>query len=286
MATLYLASTPIGNLGDITLRALEIFKSVRVVAAEDTRVTRKLLSHYGIHCRLISYNEHSPPSRLDEILSVLQDQDVVYATDAGAPGISDPGMTLVATALEKGIKVTPLPGASALTTAIMGSGFPANRFLFLGFLPRGSKERAEALAQATTTPYTIVLFEAPHRLVKTLQDLLNALGDRQIVVAREMTKIHEEFRRSHISQEIEYWSKTEPRGEYTLVIAPSAALQEAGQDEQSLSVYLDRIEEGVRAGKKAKDIIKQIATQTGISRNLLYRAWLDHLQNINQDKKS
>ncbi len=285
MATLYLASTPIGNLGDITLRALEILKSVSVVVAEDTRITRKLLSHYGIHCRLISYNEHSPPYRLDEILSMLQDQDVVYATDAGTPGISDPGMTLVAAALERGIKVTPLPGASALTTAIMGSGLPANRFLFLGFLPRSSKERAETLAQAATSPYTLVLFEAPHRLVKTLQDLLNALGDRQIVVAREMTKIHEEFRRSHISQEIEYWSKTEPKGEYTLVIAPSAA-QGASQDEQGLSVYLDRIEEGVRAGNKAKDIIKQIAAQTGISRNLLYRAWLDHLQNINQDKKS
>ncbi len=219
MGTLYLVATPIGNLEDITLRALRVLKEASLIAAEDTRTTRKLLARYEISTPVVSFHEHSPPARLTELLRALAEGDVAVVSEAGMPGISDPGYRLVQEAIAAGFPVVPIPGPSAVITALAASGLPADRFLFLGFLPARASARRKALTEAAPLPYTLVFFEAPHRLLETLKDALEILGDRRIGIARELTKVHEEIWRGTLDQALEHFRTREPRGEFTLVIA-------------------------------------------------------------------
>ncbi len=274
MGVLYIVSTPIGNLGDVTLRALETLRAVPLIVAEDTRHTRKLLAHNDIHTRLLSYNEHSPPSRLEQILDALGEGDVALVTDAGTPAVSDPGRGLVLAAHEAGFSVSALPGPSAVLTALVLSGMDTSNFLFLGFLPRRPADRRAKLREARDLPYTLVLFEAPHRIRRTLQALREVLGDRALSIAREMTKLHEEVRRGTITSEIEYWATQEPRGEYTLVVAGNEAKAAPARDGDPI----DRVAELVAQGQKATEAVRVVARETGSDRRELYAAWLDQPQ--------
>lgn len=217
--TLYIVPTPIGNLEDITLRALRVLREVALIAAEDTRTTGRLLAHYGIRTPQISYHEHNKLARLGEILAVLRTGDVALVSDAGTPGLSDPGYELIRAAIEAGVRVVPLPGASALLPALVASGLPTDRFTYLGFLPRARSARRAVLEQARHLPYTVVIYEAPHRLLDTLADLLEMWGPRQIAVARELTKLFEEIWRGPLDAALEHFTHHPPRGEITLVVA-------------------------------------------------------------------
>jgi len=216
---LYVVATPIGNLEDITLRALRVLQEVALIVAEDTRHTRKLLARYEIETPLLSFHEHSPPARLREILQRLQaGESVALVTDAGTPGISDPGATLVKAAHEAGIPVVPIPGASAVTAALSVAGFPAQRFRFEGFPPRKEGARKRFFESFKEENAPIVLFESPHRLLKTLQAALEVLGDRPVTVCREMTKQFEEIFYGTLSEAIDHWQRHIPRGEFVIVI--------------------------------------------------------------------
>ncbi|MFZ5592283.1 MAG: 16S rRNA (cytidine(1402)-2'-O)-methyltransferase [Bacillota bacterium] len=217
--TLYLCATPIGNLGDITLRALEVLRSVDLVAAEDTRRTRQLLAHYDIHVPLTSFHEHNWKSKGPQLVRQLQEgRSIALVTDAGMPGISDPGSELVALAVEAGLKVVPVPGATAAIAALVVSGLPAERFCFEGFLPARAAERRRALKALAGERRTLVFYEAVHRVDKTLADMLEVLGDRRICVARELTKLHEEIWRGTLAGAVEYFSGRPLKGEFTLVV--------------------------------------------------------------------
>lgn len=221
--TLFLVATPIGNLKDITLRALEVFKSVPLIAAEDTRRTRKLLTHYQITTPVVSYFEHNRATRIPQLIQQLQHGDsLALVTDAGTPGVSDPAYKLIRAALEKGIKVEAIPGPSAALAALVSSGLPTDRFLFEGFLParKGRKKRLEALRELDAT---LIFFESSQRLVRTLRDCFAVFGDRPAVVARELTKIHEEVIRGTLSEVLSYFNHTPPRGECTLLIGKNDA---------------------------------------------------------------
>ncbi|OGO06665.1 MAG: 16S rRNA (cytidine(1402)-2'-O)-methyltransferase [Chloroflexi bacterium RBG_13_57_8] len=268
MPSLYVVATPIGNLEDITLRALRVLREVKLIAAEDTRKTRRLLSRYAIKTPMTSYFEHNKLSKLDHILDQLKDNDVALVSEAGMPGISDPGYELIVAAAKRGIPVVPVPGPSAVTAALAVSGLPTDRFTFVGFLPGRSAARRRALASLAGEPGTIIALEAPHRLAATLQDILDVLGDRPLAIGRELTKLHEEIYRGTVNGALAYFAK--PRGEITLVIAgrPSAEKPTlTGPVEQRLSgLYHD--------GAKAKDAIAAVAAVTGLPRKELYKAWL------------
>lgn len=272
VSTLYIVSTPIGNLRDISVRALDTLREVSLIVAEDTRHTRKLLTHYDIHRPLLSYNEHSPPRRLEEILDATRTADVAVVTDAGTPGISDPGRDLVSRARESGVEVFALPGPSAALTALVASGLPTENFVFLGFLPRKPRDRQAHLQRVRDLPFTLVLFEAPHRLLRTLQALEDELGDRVIAVARELTKIHEEVRVSSCSAERRYWSQHEPRGEFTLVVEGAQTLQ----PEPDIDCQLASVEQLVESGMRPSEAVREVAAAAGSSRKELYRRWLEH----------
>ena len=217
MAALYVVATPIGNLEDITLRALRTLKEVDLIAAEDTRKTRRLLSAYDIHTPLTSFHEHSGKGKVEQILRVLsEDKAVALVSEAGTPGINDPGYPLIKAAIEEGIDVIPMPGPSAPIAALVVSGLTSHRFTYLGFLPRKKGERRKVLASLSEDAGTLVLLESPHRLIKSLEDILEVLGDRRIAVCREMTKIYEEIYRGRISEALEHFKQ--PRGEFTLVV--------------------------------------------------------------------
>ncbi|MBI2887619.1 MAG: 16S rRNA (cytidine(1402)-2'-O)-methyltransferase [Chloroflexi bacterium] len=216
MPVLYVVATPIGNLEDITLRALRVLGEVGVIAAEDTRTTRRLLAKYSIRTPVTSYHQFSHPARVQSLVDVLERQDVALVSEAGMPGISDPGFTLVRAALRRGYTVTPVPGASAVVTALAISGLPTDQFVYLGFLPRRPAERRKALAALATESRTVVGFEAPHRLRKTLQDLATLLGQRPLVLCRELTKLYEEVYRGDAAGALEHF--VQPRGEFTIVI--------------------------------------------------------------------
>lgn len=218
MAVLYLVGTPIGNLEDISPRALAILQSVALIAAEDTRTARQLLTHFDIHTPLTSYYEHSQLSKLDRILDTLATGDVAVVSEAGMPGINDPGYELVRVAITRGYQVSPIPGPSAVLAALVASGIDASAFYYLGFLPRESQARRKLLRQVRDEPLTLVCFETPHRLRAALKDLHDVLGDRPMCAAREMTKVFEEFRRGTIGQVRAYFEANEPRGEFTLVV--------------------------------------------------------------------
>jgi len=273
MGTLYLVATPIGNLEDITLRALRVLKEVSLIAAEDTRTTRKLLARYEISTPLVSFHEHSPPARLAELLQALGQGDMAVVSEAGMPGISDPGYRLVQEALAAGFPVVPIPGPSAVTTALAASGLPADRFVFLGFLPARASARRKALADAASLPYTLVCFEAPHRLLETLEDALEILGDRRLAVARELTKVHEEFWRGTLSQALEHFRAQAPRGEFTLVIAGAGEEDTAGRrwSEEQVRQELARL---LAEGIPLKEASRRVAGQAGWSRREVYQLGL------------
>ncbi len=268
MPALYVVATPIGNLEDVSLRALRILREVKLIAAEDTRKTRRLLVTYDIKTSVTSYHEHNKWAKLDYILSYLKEGDVALVSEAGTPGMSDPGYELIVAASQRGILVVPVPGPSAVITALVISGLPADRFIYIGFLPRKAGGRRRLLESVAGEYGTIVALESPHRLLAALNDIRLALGDRKIAVCRELTKIHEEVFRGRISQAIEHF--TEPRGEFTLVIEGKS-----GKDKPQLTEDIERQLHYMRqSGVTAKEAIAKVAEDTGLSKKELYRAWL------------
>jgi 16S rRNA (cytidine1402-2'-O)-methyltransferase len=216
MAILYVVATPIGNLEDVSLRALRILREVRLIAAEDTRKTRRLLNAYNIETPLTSYHEHSKRAKLDYLLGHLEKEDLALVSEAGMPGLSDPGYDLIVTATDRAISVVPVPGPSAVITALVISGLPTDQFVYVGFLPRRKGQRQRLLSSVSNEPRTIVAFEAPHRLREALTDIEEILGDRRVSVCRELTKVHEEVFRGRVSEAREHFAQ--PRGEFSLVI--------------------------------------------------------------------
>ncbi len=267
MGTLYLVATPIGNLQDLSPRALQILRQVQLIAAEDTRVTRKLLSAFGLHTPLTSYFEHNKLTKLDVILSALSSGDVALVSDAGTPTINDPGYELVKAALEAGCQVSPIPGPSAPLAALAASGLAAEAFLYLGYLPRKSSERGRRLKEVAALPYTLIFLEAPHRLQETLTTLESVLGNRQIAVARELTKIHEQVWRGKISEAGEYFLQNEPRGEFTLVVAGFDGEKKGKWTEKSV---LSAIKSGIKMREAPSTLAKRLADQSGWDRRELY----------------
>ena len=221
LGTLYLVSTPIGNLEDITLRALHVLEAVPLIAAEDTRHTRKLLTHYGLRRPLVSLHARNEERQLAALLRRLGEHDVALVSDAGTPALSDPGVRLVNAAVASGLPVVPIPGPSAVLAAVVSAGLPTNQFTFLGYLPRKRGELDRILREVGREKRTLVFFESPHRLLKTLAIMANTLGDRAVVVAREMTKSHEEFARGTPASLLERFQRQPPRGELTVVVAGS-----------------------------------------------------------------
>ena len=216
MPALYVIATPIGNLEDISLRALRLLREVKLIAAEDTRTTRRLLTAYDIKTPLTSYHEHSKRAKLDYILDYLEKEDLALVSEAGMPGLSDPGYELIVSAIERGISVVPVPGASAVITALVVSGLPTDQFVYVGFLPRRKGQRQRLLNSIAEERRTIVAFETRHRLTEVLNEIEGILGDRRLCVCRELTKVHEEIFRGRMSQAREHFA--EPRGEFSLVI--------------------------------------------------------------------
>ena len=268
MPVLYIVATPIGNLEDISLRALRTLREVKLIAAEDTRKTRRLLVTYEVKTPVTSYHEHNKWTKLGYILGCLDDGDVALVSDAGMPGISDPGYELIVACAQRGIPVVPIPGPSIAITALAVSGLPAERFIYLGFLPHKSSGRRRVLESVVDEYGTIVVLEPPHRLLASLNDILLVLGDRKVAVCRELTKVHEEVFRGTISQAIEHF--TEPRGEFTLVIEGRGE-----KDKPQLTEDIERrLHQMHLSGVTAKEAIATVAGETGLSKKELYRAWL------------
>ncbi|MEX1187469.1 MAG: 16S rRNA (cytidine(1402)-2'-O)-methyltransferase [Gemmatimonadaceae bacterium] len=263
---LYLVSTPIGNLGDISFRAVEVLRSVAVILAEDTRHSRRLLDHYEVATPTSAYHEHNEARATPKILERLAaGQDVALISDAGTPLLSDPGARLVADAIEAGFDVVPVPGASALLAALAGAGLGAERFTFFGFLERRGRARAEAIAEIAATPHTCVLYEAPGRVGATLRNLVEAgMGERTCAVARELTKKFEEFRRGTVAGLAEHYGDEGPRGEVVIVLGPKAEEQ---VDEDELRKHADALRD---EGKTPREIVAGLIAM-GASRNLAYR---------------
>ena len=279
MGTLYLVATPLGNLEDITLRALRILREATIIAAEDTRHTRKLLNHFAIATPTISYHEHSGPAGTAAVLAALAEGDVVLVSDAGTPAISDPGADLIQAALSAGFPVVPIPGPSAVITALIASGLPTSEFTFLGFLPRRSQERRALLLSVSLEPRTLVIYEAPHRLRACLDDLLTVLGDREACLARELTKVHEQWLRGTLSTlKARYGGQDEPRGEYTLVIAGASQASHSQMEDEPEALSLrarDRLRELLAMGNGTRDAAAIVAHELGLPRREMYRLALD-----------
>jgi len=270
VGTLYIVGTPIGNLEDVSLRALRILGEVDLIAAEDTRRTRKLLIRYEIKTPLTSYHEHSKLAKLDELLGTLEQKDVALVSEAGMPGLSDPGYELIEAAIARGIPVVPVPGPSALITALVVSGLPTVSFLFLGFLPRRKKRRRQILASVAGERRTLVAFEAPHRLRASLADLKAVLGDRRIAVARELTKVYEEVWRGSVSQALAHFEENPPRGEFTLVIEGAREERVTWDEGQVREVLAELVAEGA----ERKEAVKAVADLAGWPKREVYRVAL------------
>lgn len=264
MHTLYIVPTPIGNLEDITLRALRILREVSLIAAEDTRTTSVLLRHYDILTSLVSYHEHNKLARLDAIFDALATGDVALVSDAGTPGISDPGYELIRTAIERGVKIEPLPGANAVLPALVGSGLPVDQFVYLGFLPKKASALSQTFADLAEEPRTVVAYESPHRLLESLKALRDALGERPVCVARELSKLYEEFQRGTVSEVIAHFEATPPRGEITLVIGGAESVV---WDERRVRAALA---ERVNAGQSLSQAAKQVALDSGWHKRDVY----------------
>jgi 16S rRNA (cytidine1402-2'-O)-methyltransferase len=268
LGTLYIVGTPIGNLEDISLRALRILGQVDLIAAEDTRKTRHLLAHHGINAPLTSYWEHNKLSKLDYILDVLREQDVALVSNAGMPGISDPGYELIRSAIEGGIEVVAVPGPSAIVAALVVSGLPTDGFLYLGFLPRKRGKRVSLLTSVAGERRTVVAFEAPHRLLAALEDVRETLGERRLAVTRELTKLHEEVVRGSSSEVIDHFRSKPPRGEVTLVIEGA---EEASWDPGEVEKALQKLR---REGVSPTEAVREIARISQLPRAEVYRIWV------------
>lgn len=276
---LYLCATPIGNLEDMTFRCIRVLKEVDVIAAEDTRNSIKLLNHFEIKTPMTSYHEFNKVEKARVLVEkMLKGETVALITDAGTPGISDPGEELVRQCIEAGIKVTPVPGAAACINALIMSGMPTRRFCFEAFLPSDKKEKADVLEQLKTEQRTIIIYEAPHRLLRTLTELESALGGmRKIAVCKELTKRHETVYRDTISGALGYYTANEPKGEYVLVIegrSPKELLEEkrAAWDDMSIEEHFNMY---VSRGMDKKDAMKLVAKDRGVSKRDIYNALLD-----------
>ena len=268
MGSLYLVATPIGNLEDMSPRAVRILREAHLIAAEDTRVTRKLLAHFDVHRPLTSYFEHNKLSKLDRILAALTEGDVALVSDAGTPALNDPGYELVRAALAAGHEVCPVPGPSAPLAALVASGLPTDAFLYLGYLPRKSSERLEALRRVADLAYTLVFLESPHRLLAALADLQAALGDRPVAAARELTKLHEEIWRGTISGAQEHFRENQPRGEFTLVVGGKTREEKRRWAEERVMIA---IKFGLKLGESPSALAKRVAEESGWERREVYR---------------
>ena len=267
MGTLYLVATPIGNLEDITLRGLRVLREVTLIAAEDTRQTRKLLDRHDIQTPLVSYHEYNKESRSAGILDALKQGDVAIVSDAGTPGLSDPGYELVRSAIAAGFTVSPIPGPSAPVAALVASGLPADGFVFVGYLPRRSADRLRLLASFSREKRTIVAFEAPHRLRRSLDDLIATFGEgRQAAVCRELTKIYEEILRDNLGGIRDHFNRVEPRGEFTLVIggSPDGTAWELTEVRTALAARLE-------SGMSPTQAARSVAAESGWTRHKVYR---------------
>ena len=291
---LYIVSTPIGNLADITLRALDTLRTVDLIAAEDTRHTRKLLSYYDIHKRLVSYHEHNARQRGAELLEkIASGQSVALVTDAGTPGVSDPGQLLIEAALERGMEPVAIPGPTALISALVISGLPTQPFVFLGFPPARGAERRRFFERNSRLAMTLILYESPKKLAKTLKDMLGSWGERRVAVARELTKIHEEIFRGSISEAVGHFSG-EVRGELTLVVEGAGAGQNTdfqsypgpgpsnlgpeglnpNSSNQESPAWRDELRDLLLGGLSSKEAASAIAGRFNLSRRVAYQAAL------------
>lgn len=270
---LYLVATPLGNLEDITYRALKVLAEVDLIAAEDTRHTLKLLNHFGIKQRMVSYYQHNERQRTVEILDKLHSGlNIALVSDAGMPGISDPGHYIVAEAIKEGITVIPIPGASAVITALAASGLPTDTFWFQGFLPRKAKEQAGILADLAKINGTLVFYEAPHRLEATLKNIYQVLGDREAVIARELTKVHEEFIRGRLSEIISRLEQDVPKGEFTILIAGATAGVNRQNSTNQNNSKNGTVNDGEELSLRQK--LRKIAEETGRSTKEVYQIYL------------
>jgi 16S rRNA (cytidine1402-2'-O)-methyltransferase len=267
MGTLYLVATPIGNLEDMSPRAVRILHEVKLIAAEDTRHTRQLLTHFDLHTPLTSYYEHNKLTKQDGILAALAQGDVAIVSDAGTPAINDPGYELVKAALEAGHPVSPVPGPSAPIAALAASGLPTDSFLYLGYLPRKTSERKALCEQVGLLPYTLIFLESPHRVLDSLTDLEAFLGDREMAAARELTKVYEQIVRGRISQVRAYFTENEPRGEFVLIVSGQASVS---PEQWSKEKVLAAIQAGLLAGKKSKELAAELAGPSGWNKKELY----------------
>jgi len=266
--TLYLVATPIGNLGDMTPRAVQTLAEADLIAAEDTRRTLQLLNHFSIKGKLLHYDENNKEKQGPVLLQeLLQGKNVALVTDAGFPGISDPGEAMAQLAIQNGITVTPVPGANACLTALVASGLPSTPFFFGAFLPKSKKNRKEQLEKWKQIPATVVLYEAPHRIMEVLEEILAVWGDRQMAFGRELTKLHEEFRRGRVSEIISYLKDNPPRGEFVLVIAQA---EEEPPNEEEVKDPLDAVKEKIAEGISKKEALSEIAKQYKIPKRDLY----------------
>lgn len=275
MGTLYLVATPIGNLEDMSPRAIRTLREASLIAAEDTRHTGKLLKHFEIETPITSYFEHNKLDKLDFILEKLSTGDVALVSDAGSPAVNDPGYELVRAALDSNYDVRPVPGPSAPIAALTVSGLPTDSFLYLGYLPHKTSERHRRLEEVENQPYTLVFLESPYRVVEALEDIFSILGDRRICVAREMTKMFEEYWRGDVSGGVEYFKSQPARGEFTLVIE---GRKMNGDEKWTVERLQSAIEVGLRNEKSAKDISADLAKQSGWKKKEIYSL-------INQNKE-
>lgn len=268
--TLYLCPTPLGNLEDITYRVLRVLKEADIIAAEDTRHTKKLLNHFNIHTHLTSYHEHNKHNKTETIINYLLSGKVVaLVSDAGTPGIADPGEELIKEAIKSDIAVISLPGPVAAVTALVGSGLPTQPFAFYGFPPAKGGERKDFLKHILAEDKTVVMYEAPHRLNKTLAQLCDAAPSRQVVVAREITKIHEQYYRATLAEALKYFEENLPRGEITLILAP------ASKEPIPLEHAIEAARQLIHDGISLSQAVREAAKATGVSRNKLYEKMIE-----------
>jgi 16S rRNA (cytidine1402-2'-O)-methyltransferase len=267
LESLFIVPTPIGNLEDITLRALRVLREVALIAAEDTRTTRVLLQHYDIHTSLTSYHEHNKLTKLDAIFDTLATSDVALVSDAGTPGISDPGYELIQEAIRRGVRIEPLPGPTAIIPALVASGLPTDGFVYVGFLPRKQGERAAFLEAIAHERRTLIAYESPNRLTATLEAMLHGLGDRPLCVVRELTKLFEEFHRGTVSTALAHYRANPPRGEITLVIGGAPPETSAMWDEHQVRAALYAL---LDEGQTLSHAAKAVAEESGWERRAVY----------------